>query len=108
MEPLVDPWAAHPGLAHQLRHGDAFGRLPAEISQRFAARALDARRPLVFGADADVAAVGSYGARFTGVAYPGETLKAAVWKEDGRLLASVIAPARENAVVLTGVELIPA
>ena len=58
--------------------------------------------------DADVAAVGSYGARFTGVAYPGETLKAAVWKEDGRLLASVIAPARENAVVLTGVELIPA
>jgi len=57
--------------------------------------------------DADVAAVGSYGARFTGVAYPGETLKAAVWKEDGRLLASVIAPARENAVVLTGVELIP-
>jgi acyl dehydratase len=58
--------------------------------------------------DADVAAVGSYGARFTGVAYPGETLKAAVWKEDGRLLASVIAPARGNAVVLTGVELIPA
>ena len=58
--------------------------------------------------DADVAAVASYGARFTGVAYPGETLKAAVWKEDGRLLASVTAPARENAVVLTGVELVPA
>src|SRR5947209_7571036 len=57
--------------------------------------------------DADVAAVGSYGARFTGVAYPGETLKASVWKEDGRLLATVIAPARENAVVLTGVELVP-
>ena len=55
-----------------------------------------------------VAAVASYGARFTGVAYPGETLKAAVWKEDGRLLASVVAPARENAVVLTGVELAPA
>jgi acyl dehydratase len=58
--------------------------------------------------DADVAAVASYGARFTGVAYPGETLKAAVWKEHGRLLASVIAPARDNAVVLTGVELVPA
>ena len=58
--------------------------------------------------DADVAAVGSYGARFTGVAYPGETLKAAVWKEDGRLLATVTAPARDDAVVLTGVELIPA
>src|ERR1700751_3105495 len=53
------------------------------------------------------AAVPSYGARFTGVAYPGETLNAAVWKDDGRLLASVTAPARENAVVLTGVELVP-
>jgi acyl dehydratase len=57
--------------------------------------------------DADVAAVASYGARFTGVAYPGETLKAGVWKEDGKLLASVTAPARENALVLTGVELTP-
>src|ERR1700727_1982512 len=56
----------------------------------------------------DAGAVGSYGARFTGVAYPGETLKASVWKEDGRLLATVTAPARENAVVLTGVELVPA
>jgi hypothetical protein len=42
------------------------------------------------------------------VAYPGETLQAAVWKEDGRLLASVVAPTRENAVVLSGVELVPA
>jgi acyl dehydratase len=58
--------------------------------------------------DADVAAVASYGARFTGVAYPGETLKAGVWKEDGRLLATVTAPSREDAVVLTGVELVPA
>jgi len=58
--------------------------------------------------DADVAAVGSYGARFAGVAYPGETLKATVWKDDGRLLATVTAPSRENAAVLTGVELRPA
>jgi acyl dehydratase len=58
--------------------------------------------------DADVAAVGSYGARFVGVAYPGETLKVGVWKEDGRLLANVVAPARENAMVLSGVELVPA
>jgi acyl dehydratase len=58
--------------------------------------------------DADVAAVGSYGARFSGVAYPGETLRVAVWKEDGRLLASVVAPSREDAVVLSGVELVPA
>jgi acyl dehydratase len=58
--------------------------------------------------DGDAGAVGSYGARFAGVAYPGETLKASVWNEDGRLLASVTAPAREDAVVLTGVELVPA
>src|ERR1700753_206690 len=58
--------------------------------------------------DADVAAVGTYGARFAGVAYPGETLKAAVWKDDGHLLATVTAPARDDAAVLTGVELIPA
>jgi acyl dehydratase len=58
--------------------------------------------------DADVAAIGSYGARFAGVAYPGETLKVGVWKEDSRLLASVVAPTRQNAVVLSAVELIPA
>jgi acyl dehydratase len=55
--------------------------------------------------DADVAAVGSYGARFAGVAYLGETLKVIVWKEDSRLLANVVAPVRDNAVVLSGVEL---
>lgn len=58
--------------------------------------------------DADVAAVGSYGARFAGVAFPGETLKVGIWKDDGRFLASVVAPSRENAVVLSGVELVPA
>jgi acyl dehydratase len=58
--------------------------------------------------DGDAGAVGSYGARFAGVAYPGETLKASVWKEDGRLLATVTAPARDNAVVLSGVHLTPA
>lgn len=58
--------------------------------------------------DADTGAVRSYGARFAGVAFPGETLRARVWKEDGRLLASVVAPSRDNAVVLSGVELVPA
>jgi acyl dehydratase len=57
--------------------------------------------------DADTAAVGSYGARFAGVAFHGETLTAAVWNDDGKLLATVTAPARENAVVLSGVELTP-
>lgn len=58
--------------------------------------------------DADVAAVSSYGARFAGVAFPGETLKVGVWKEDDQLLASVVAPSRDHAVVLSGVELVPA
>lgn len=58
--------------------------------------------------DANVGAVGSYGARFSGVAFPGETLTVGIWKDDGRLLASVVAPGRDNTVVLSGVELVPA
>jgi acyl dehydratase len=58
--------------------------------------------------DGDAGAVRSYGARFAGVVYPGETLRAGVWKEDGRLVASVVAPERDNAAVLSGVELAPA
>jgi acyl dehydratase len=58
--------------------------------------------------DGDAAAVAAYGARFAGVAFPGETLKVGIWKEDGRFLASVAAPSRDNAIVLSGVELIPA
>jgi acyl dehydratase len=58
--------------------------------------------------DGNAGAVGSYGARFAGVVFPGETLRADVWKEDGRLLASVVAPARDNAAVLNDVELVPA
>lgn len=58
--------------------------------------------------DGDAAAVAAYGARFAGVAFPGETLRVNVWKENGRFLASVIAPSRGDAVVLSGVELVPA
>jgi acyl dehydratase len=42
-----------------------------------------------------------------GVVFPGETLHASIWRDDGRPLASVIAPARDNAPVLSGVELVP-
>ena len=35
--------------------------------------------------DGDVSRVRSYGVRFSGVVFPGETLKASVWKEDVRL-----------------------
>ena len=57
--------------------------------------------------DRDAAQVGSYGARFAGVVFPGETLRANVWKNGGRFLATVTAPSREDAVVLAGVELTP-
>lgn len=56
--------------------------------------------------DGDAGAVGSFGARFAGVVFPGETLRASIWSEADRLLATVTAPAREDAVVLSGVELV--
>lgn len=58
--------------------------------------------------DGDAGAVGSFGARFAGVVYPGETLKARVWKEGDRLLGNVVAPSRDDAAVLNDVELVRA
>jgi acyl dehydratase len=57
--------------------------------------------------DGDVSRVGSYGARFAGVVFPGETLKASIWKENDKFVAVLTAPSRDDAVVLSGVELIP-
>ena len=58
--------------------------------------------------DGDAGAVRSYGARFAGVVFPGETLRANIWRDGDRLQADVIVPARENAEVLSGVELVSA
>jgi acyl dehydratase len=59
--------------------------------------------------DSDVSRVASYGARFAGVVYPGEMLLARIWQQDdGRLLATVSAPSRDNEAVLSGVELVAA
>jgi hypothetical protein len=40
--------------------------------------------------------------------YPGETLKASIWKKGDGFQAVVTAPNREPASVLSGVELVPA
>lgn len=58
--------------------------------------------------DGDANAIAAYGARFAGVVFPGETLKVCVWKNGEGLLANVVAPGRDNAAVLSGVELVPA
>ncbi|OMC30962.1 3-alpha,7-alpha,12-alpha-trihydroxy-5-beta-cholest-24-enoyl-CoA hydratase [Mycobacterium sp. GA-1841] len=58
--------------------------------------------------DGDVSQVASYGARFAGVVIPGETLQANIWKEDGKFIGVLTVPSRDNAVVLSGVELVPA
>lgn len=48
----------------------------------------------------------SYGARFAGVVFPGETLLARIWKEDDRRMAAVSVPSRDDAAVLSGVEFV--
>ena len=58
--------------------------------------------------DSDVSRVRSYGARFAGVVYPGEMLRARIWEEDDRLVAAVAAPTRDEEPVLSGVQLVPA
>lgn len=58
--------------------------------------------------DGDVSRVRCYDARFAGVVFPGETLRANVWKENDALVATISAPSRDNAVALSGVELVPA
>ena len=56
--------------------------------------------------DSDASQVGAYRARFAGVAYPGEMLRLSIWQDTERALASVVAPERDNAAVLSGVELL--
>lgn len=58
--------------------------------------------------DGDAARVGSYSARFAGVVFPGETIRASVWRDGDRYRGVVTAPARDNVTVLSDVELSPA
>ncbi|MCB0938085.1 MAG: MaoC family dehydratase, partial [Mycobacterium sp.] len=57
--------------------------------------------------DADVTRVGGYGARFAGVVFPGETIRVSAWKDGDRYIGVVTAPSRDDAVVLSDVELTP-
>ena len=56
--------------------------------------------------DADTGRVGSYGARFAGVVFPGETIRAGVWREADRYIGVVTAPGRDDAIVLSDVTLV--
>jgi acyl dehydratase len=58
--------------------------------------------------DGEAGRLYSFGARFAGVVFPGETLRASIWKENDKLLATITAPGRDDATVLSGVELVPA
>ncbi|WP_125078942.1 MaoC/PaaZ C-terminal domain-containing protein [Mycobacterium sp. P7213] len=58
--------------------------------------------------DGDAGAVRSFGARFAGVVFPGETLRARLWKDGDRLVGKVIAPSRDDAAILNDVELVTA
>ena len=58
--------------------------------------------------DGDAARVGSYGARFAGVVFPGETVRAGIWRDGDRYVGVVTAPSRDNVTVLSDVELVPA
>ncbi|WP_024443514.1 MaoC family dehydratase [Mycobacterium sp. UM_WGJ] len=58
--------------------------------------------------DGDAGAVRSFGARFAGVVFPGETLRARLWKDGDRLVGNVIAPSRDDAAILNDVELVTA
>ncbi|MCG5431377.1 3-alpha,7-alpha,12-alpha-trihydroxy-5-beta-cholest-24-enoyl-CoA hydratase [Mycobacterium sp. MYCO198283] len=58
--------------------------------------------------DGDATRVGSYGARFAGVVFPGETLSVRAWEDGGTLTGVVVVPERDDAVALAGVELVAA
>jgi acyl dehydratase len=56
----------------------------------------------------DTTQLASYGARFAGVVFPGETLRVSAWKNGDGYSGTVTAPARDGAIVLSDVELSPA
>ena len=58
--------------------------------------------------EGDATRVGSYGARFAGIVFPGETIRLSAWRDGAGYVGVVTAPSRENVTVLSDVELTPA
>lgn len=58
--------------------------------------------------DADAGRVVSYGARFAGVVFPGETIRAKMWRDGDDYVGVVTAPSRDDVTVLSDVRLTPA
>ena len=58
--------------------------------------------------DGDASAAASYGARFAGVVFPGETIRLNAWRDGTGFVGVVTAPGRDNVTVLSDVELTPA
>ena len=58
--------------------------------------------------EADASQVVSFGARFAGVVFPGETIRANVWRDGDQYVGVVVAPQRDNVTVLSDVRLSPA
>ncbi|MDP9117644.1 MAG: MaoC family dehydratase N-terminal domain-containing protein [Actinomycetota bacterium] len=56
--------------------------------------------------EGEVGQVLSFGVRFAGVVYPGESLQTSVWRDGNRLSARTTVPARGDAPALSDVELV--
>jgi acyl dehydratase len=57
--------------------------------------------------DGDVAAVGGYAARFSGVVFPGETLRTRIWRDGDRLLLLATVADRDDAPALADAVITP-
>jgi len=55
--------------------------------------------------DGDPARVTAYSCRFSGVVFPGETLRTRIWREDNRLILTATVPDRDDAPALSDAEL---
>ena len=103
------PTAEHQALLYRLS-GDTN---PLHVDPEFAKKA-GFERPILHGLctygivckavidaalDGDVERVAGYGARFSGVVYPGQTIVTSIWRENGRLLLTATAGEPPSAVL---------